>query len=771
MKFEDAFLDDIRERLLPSAVVGAKFTLIKRGAEYVAKEDPSISVNDGKRLWWDFGKGDAGGDVFKFVQIHEGVDFVEAVKRCAAQAGVSLPADRGDLQRAPDRRHSGAGVAAGSQAEKSRAGKRQLATTYDYTDAHGRLIYQVCRFNLIDEAGEKAGKTFGQRRPYLGEPGVWVWALDSGEFMRRKNGEDWYRYDKRRYEEKGYKQRKEIDGGVEHSLYKLPALLDAIDDGETIFLPEGEKDCETFERWDLATSTNSGGSKNWSERHASQFVGADVVIPIDNDEAGRERGHKIAASLKGKAKRVRILDLAQFWTGMPDKADVTDWKEAGGTREQLLDYLDKIGDWTPAPPRSAFGAVRFVDIDAPAREHEWLIKSLLTRGEMSFLAGGWGSGKSFLALDIAFAIARAARDPEYKYMGRKVRGGLVLYQAGEGGLGLRKRMRAYRQYHGIPADIDLPLVLLPEKLNLFAGDEQVKKLIEEAKQWSSFYEMPVEAVFVDTFSKASPGANENTAEDMTKVLARGEMVQSALRTHVSFIHHFNKAGTVRGWGGLLGNVDNVIEVEGTDNVETEGDISRTIRVARVTKQKDAETGTAWQFTLPQIVLGKDSEGDPITSCVVRVVGEVDIPAPRAVKGKQVGVMLSEKRTGVFQTLLQAINEVGVPPPAELKVSAAVTKVIKVGQHFAYYNKRVARDEETAKKHEKTIRTRLREFREWGQNCGIIGVYTIGEKETADSYIWPTGKPVWGHGLQWPPRAAVETAEDDAGAPPDDFWGE
>jgi hypothetical protein len=768
MKFEAAFLDDLRARLKVSAVVGRRYELTKRGTEYVAKDDPSISVNDQKGIWFDFGAAQKGGDIFDFVMHDEGVDFVEAVKRCAEQAGVRVADHEGGDQGGKDR----SGAADRVQKTAKGSSRRHLVATYDYTDAHGRLIYQVCRFNLVNEAGEKTGKTFGQRRPAPDEPGVWVWALDSGEFMRRKDGEDWYRYDERRYAEKGYKQHKQIDGGVEHGLFNLPAMLDAVDDGEVIFLPEGEKDCQTFDRWDLCATTNSGGAKNWSDRHALQLTGADVVIPIDNDEAGRDRGHKIAASLKGKAKRVRILDLKQFWSEMPDKADVTDWKEKGGTREQLLEIIERIGDWQPAPPRSSFGAVRFIDLDTPAREHEWLIKGILPRGERSILAGVPGSGKSFAAIDMCFSIARAALDPSHRFQGRTTRGGLVLYQAGEGGTGVRKRMRAYRQYNGIPAGLDLPFVLMPGELNLFANEEAVKRFIEEGRAWSAFYEMPVEIASIDTFSAATTGANENMAEDMTKALNRAKMISDGLNCHVQLVHHWNKAGSLRGWSGLHGNVDAVIEVMMLEDFETgEDGVSRQIRAARVTKQKDGEGSFAWKFTLPQVVIGKDPEGDPITSCIVRPLGEMDAPVVQAVRGKNVGVMLSEKRVGVFSTLLKAIEEVGMPPPAELQLPASITKVVKVGQHFAYYNKRVARDEETAKKHEKTIRTRLREFREWGQNCGIIGVHTIGEKETADSYIWPTGKPVWGHGLQWPPRVVEENDTDGAGEPPEDFWGD
>src|ERR1017187_11036277 len=91
MKFPDAFLDELRARVPVSEIVGRKYKLRKQGAEYVAIEDKSITVNDKKGLWWDFGKGGDGGDIFKFLTEIEGLTFPEAVKTCASIAGLQVP--------------------------------------------------------------------------------------------------------------------------------------------------------------------------------------------------------------------------------------------------------------------------------------------------------------------------------------------------------------------------------------------------------------------------------------------------------------------------------------------------------------------------------------------------------------------------------------------------------------------------------------------------------------------------------------------------------
>lgn len=797
-KFTDDFLEDIRAALPPSAVLARKYTMVKHGAEYAAKEDPSVTCNDQKRIWKEFGKGDEGGDIFSFVMWADGVEFVEAVKRCAEQAGIPLPngsrsprageggaqsgRSRNDADSRPAAQADGHDDGSSSRAsDRPKKPKRTVVAEYDYTDAQGHLIYQVVRFQYQTADGGwalnregKVRKDFGQRRPAPDEDAAWIWGLSAGAFLRPSWSKDWLTSSDERLEQWPDAERKSFPEGVEHGLYKLPELLEAIADERIIFMPEGERKVDLLDEWGLAATCNSGGSKNWTDKMAASFAGADVVVLIDNDEAGRDRGHKIALSLRHIAKRVRLLDLAQFWDAKP-KDDVVDWAKAGGTPERLYEIVDKVSDWRMEPPASAFGALRFVDLDLPAREYAWLVKGVLTRGERSIMAGPPSSGKSYAATDMALTVARAALEPTLRYLGRRVHGGLVLYQAGEGGLGLRQRMRAYRKFHGIDPALNVPFVLMPQKLDLFSGPEPVEKFIEEAKKWAAFYELPVELVVIDTFSAASAGANENISEDMTLVLDRGQTVASTLQTHVMFVHHMNKQGGVRGWSGIMGNIESAIEVNKTDEFETltvEGREKRlVVREAVITKQKDGEDGLRWRFVLPQVILSYDEDNEPVTACVVRAAGEIEAPAVVEAKRGNAGVMLSDERAGLFSALLRTIGEVGVPPPPELKLPAGVASVCQWGQFRFAYRKRVAPTDDDATKHAVTIKKRLQRFEKFATAAGIIGIErtpgpTEGEQLT---WIWPTGKPVFGRGVQYPRRQPE--SKDDASEPIDPATGQ
>jgi DNA primase len=96
MRFTPQFLDDLRERLPVSEVVGQRVKLKRQGREYAglspfnAEKTPSFFVNDQKGFYHCFSSGKHG-DVFKFLMETEGVSFPEAVERIAEMAGVPLP--------------------------------------------------------------------------------------------------------------------------------------------------------------------------------------------------------------------------------------------------------------------------------------------------------------------------------------------------------------------------------------------------------------------------------------------------------------------------------------------------------------------------------------------------------------------------------------------------------------------------------------------------------------------------------------------------------
>lgn len=112
--------------------------------------------------------------------------------------------------------------------------------------------------------------------------------------------------------------------GVETLLYRLPEWKDA----GYVCLCEGEKDADTVKDvLGLNATTNPSGAGNW-ETHYNQWLrGKDLVIFVDNDDAGRRRLAFLLWELKDvagpKLKAVTFED-------MPEGSDITDCLNAQG---------------------------------------------------------------------------------------------------------------------------------------------------------------------------------------------------------------------------------------------------------------------------------------------------------------------------------------------------------------------------------------------------------------------------------------------------------
>jgi hypothetical protein len=434
---------------------------------------------------------------------------------------------------------------------------KRIVATYDYVDERGELIFQTVRFEP---------KTFSQRRPDPDSPGAWVWSVK----------------------------------GVRQVPYRLPEVLDAVATGRTIYIVEGEKDADALAREGLAATCNAMGAGKWPEEIGPALQGADVVILPDNDEAGANHTIVVASALRGIAKRIRVLDLPE----LPPKGDVSDWLAAGGDAEQLAQLVEASAEpWKPETPKSAFGAIRWADIDAVKIRQDFLVEDIMFCGDIGMFYGASGSGKSFLAVHMGLCIARGV-----DFLGKRTRKGAVIYQAGEGGKGLLKRLRAYKQENRV-FDEDVPFILLPSRVDLFSADGDTEAFIAECLAWRAALQDPLAAIVIDTFSTASPGANENASEDVSRLITAGEAINRATGAALFWVHHKNAAGDrERGHTSLRANIDTAIEVVKEEDTS--------VRTMRLSKMKDGEDGLKLGFELHPVEIGSYDDGKPMTSCVV-----------------------------------------------------------------------------------------------------------------------------------------------------------
>ena len=114
MSMPPGFLDELRERLSLSQVVGRKVVWDSRKSNqakgdmwapcpFHQEKTASFHVDDRKGFYYCFGC-QAKGDVFTFVRETENVGFMEAVEILAREAGMSMPARDPQAQAKADRR-------------------------------------------------------------------------------------------------------------------------------------------------------------------------------------------------------------------------------------------------------------------------------------------------------------------------------------------------------------------------------------------------------------------------------------------------------------------------------------------------------------------------------------------------------------------------------------------------------------------------------------------------------------------------------------------
>lgn len=172
---------------------------------------------------------------------------------------------------------------------------KTIVAKYDYQCKDGKLLFQSLRYEPKD---------FRQRRP--DGKGGWVWKVK----------------------------------GCPVVPYRLPELLNS-DSKRVVCIVEGEKDVDKLRSLGVIAICNAGGAGKWKDDHARYLKGRRVAILPDNDDAGRKHAEQVARSLQGIAETVRIVTLPD----LPDKGDVSDWLDNGGTVRQLRELFDAADEW------------------------------------------------------------------------------------------------------------------------------------------------------------------------------------------------------------------------------------------------------------------------------------------------------------------------------------------------------------------------------------------------------------------------------------------
>lgn len=228
---------------------------------------------------------------------------------------------------------------------------------------------------------------------------------------------------------------------------------------------------------------------------------------------------------------------------------------------------------------------------------DWVVKGLIESDSTGQLFGPSGGGKSFTALDLVLCVATGQ-----PWNGRETKQGAVLYLAGEGRTGMKRRIKGWHQHHSKP---DLSAFHLSQHTVPF-DEVATGKIVQAGKDVENATGRDVRFVVVDTLSRHMVG-DENSTKEMAAFVTTCEDIRSQFPGSVLLlVHHTGNSEEAkhrsRGSSALKAAMD--FEIHCDKGLLT------------YTKVKDGMAPDPTPFKLTPLPIGSDLDGEPIMTCVI-----------------------------------------------------------------------------------------------------------------------------------------------------------
>ena len=349
-----------------------------------------------------------------------------------------------------------------------------------------------------------------------------------------------------RFEPKGFAQRRP-DGnggwiwnldGVQRVLYRLPELL-AADTADWVLIAEGEKDVDRLAELGFVATTNAGARASGG-RSTPSVARPARRAPARQRRAGREARRDRRSRSAGVAAEVRVLRLPN----LPPKGDVSDWLDAGGTREALERLIAEAPAWNPRQEADAESAGprrhgRHASLCprspmSVSQPVAWDWFRWLPRGKFHLLGGYAGDGKSTLLAALAATGSRGGTVAGRYLCPRVIR---TLFLLGEDSAAdtLTPRLELH--------DADMDQIFVIETVLDESGRERffnIGKHLDLLEERSS--EHGIDWIVIDPLTTIMPGTDRNAEGDTRDALT--PLIKLADRRNVTItgVAHVGKSG-------------------------------------------------------------------------------------------------------------------------------------------------------------------------------------------------------------------------------------
>lgn len=319
---------------------------------------------------------------------------------------------------------------------------------------------------------------------------------------------------------------------------KLPIYYTDKANHKPIIISEGEKAMRGAEAiYDGDVCTWHGGVNSWEKADWTPIYGREVWIWPDNDEAGFKCANSIATMLKKNKCKVKVIDVPKDFQEKDDLWDAyqrADFKSS----EELETYINNCKE---KKPKGMVTFTRADDVLKQVDNPDWLIKDVVEKESLMCVFGKPKSGKSFIAIAMACAIAKGER-----FYGNQSFSAPVMYVCGEGQRGVKRRLAAWQQ--GMFDLTKVPLYLSDRAVRV--NDDDDFKMLENEIELLQEEVGQIGMIVIDTFQRNFVG-NENSAEDVGNFINKLDGLISNYKCCVCLVHHTGHGNSDRGRGSSV----------------------------------------------------------------------------------------------------------------------------------------------------------------------------------------------------------------------------
>ncbi len=336
-------------------------------------------------------------------------------------------------------------------------------------------------------------------------------------------------------------------------LYHATQLKAALDNGDVIWVVEGEADVHSIERLGgvATTQPHGAGPGKWTPFHTHLLKRAAevrVVVDLDADqENGSNIGRDYALQVRKSLTDAGIK--ATLWRS-PVGKDATDALKAGKTLAEFERYNQA---------RTRVNGIRGNEL--MAKEFAplvYAVDSILPQG-LAILAASPKSSKSFMSLDMALGVAQGG----IALSTLRCTKGDVLY------IGLEdseRRLKDRINLLSAHSEPDLSRIEFQSIDSGWVGGAVGRGWIEE---WAEGAESP-RLVVIDTFRKAEPGLEEtrNQYLEEQEVILNYKRLADRFNMTILLVHHNTKALDDGDWlnkfsgsKGITGGADTLLYID------------------------------------------------------------------------------------------------------------------------------------------------------------------------------------------------------------------